>query len=251
MTAGGWGGVVAGAGVALALFLVAAPGLANASARAPNVRGRAVSLLPGMFPAIAVTVVAAARALSRPETLAPSVVMVAVLFGAGGLVADITGGRLWRGGLDVAGVVLVAECALALVAASAVVNRFSTVLAIAAVVVSAVFLLRAPWPPVTMGVAAIGAFLVLVVWLRDSELLATAAPAVGALAVLVPLDARGRLVPGAAAAGTMGATLGLVTGVHATTIGRGLFVVVAVALAAVPHILRRGIRAQRARRVVA
>ena len=236
MTAGGWGGVVAGAGVALALFLVAAPGLANASARAPNVRGRAVSLLPGMFPAIAVTVVAAARALSRPETLAPSVVMVAVLFGAGGLVADITGGRLWRGGLDVAGVVLVAECALALVAASAVVNRFSTVLAIAAVVVSAVFLLRAPWPPVTMDVAATGAFLVL---------------AVGALAVLVPLDARGRLVPGAAAAGTMGATLGLVTGVHATTIGRGLFVVVAVALAAVPHILRRGIRAQRARRVVA
>ena len=60
--------------------------------------------------------------------------------------ADITGGRLWRGGLDVAGVVLVAECALALVAASAVVNHFSTVLAIAAVVVSTVFLLRAPWP---------------------------------------------------------------------------------------------------------
>ena len=236
LTRAGWASLILGAGITLGLFLLAAPALASPLWRRPNVRGRQVTSLPGLFPAASVVLVSAVRAELRPESVPVAPVALAVAFGFGGLLIDAGVGHLARGrGLEAAGVAFVIEAGVALAAAGALApGRAGVVLAAADVVAGAV-VLRVAWPPgVACGAGAAG-FSVLAVAIGASPLLEAAAPAAAAAAVLFPLDFRGRLVAGRAAAGTVGAVLGAVVAARASSPGRAAFAAAALLAAAGPR----------------
>ena len=221
-----------GGGVALALLLTAGPAMAAPGLRRPNVRGRPVAVVPGVFPALAVVTVAAVHVVWRPDRVSLVIVMLAVTFGLGGLVVDLVGGaRATRRGLEIGGLVTVAEIGMAMVAGSLLVPGLVGAVAAAVLILAGALSLRAPWPP-GIGVAAGAlALLPLSMWATGSPMVVAVAPGAAAGAVLAPLDLRGRLRSGQAATGSLGASVAAVVAARTGLEGRLLVTGAALAMA--------------------
>jgi hypothetical protein len=240
MTLSGWGGVVLGAGVTVALLLLSGPALGTASLRRPNRRGRQVSLVPGAFPAAAIVIVGAVRVLARPESVEIVTLLLATTFGLGGLWADAVGGPILSvRGLDAAGVAIVLEVGIALFAAGQLASGRWGVVSAALVILGFVAALRATWRE---GVAVAGGdlvFLVAALVVGGGRIVEAAAPGVAAAAVLAPLALQGRLLLGRAGTGTIGAVTGALVCVHSSPTARLAWAAGAIAVATLPSGFQR------------
>lgn len=235
MSQAGWGGTFLGGGIALVLLL--STGRVPPLVRRPNRRGRRVTMVPGVFPALAIVLVAAVRSVIHPETVPLVVVSLALVYGWAGLFAETVGGPAFgRRGLEVAGLGLVAEWAASLLAGAQIAPGVVGAVTAGALVASGAHVLRARWPPGVACATPVVGFLSLLFWGSASPMLETLAPGVAVAAILAPLDVRGRLVAGRSASGTLGACLGAVVASKAGAGARALGAILALVLA----IARRG-----------
>ena len=234
---------VLSAGVVLGLLLVTGPALSAPILRRPNARGRRVTLLAGLFPAVTVVLVAVCRLVVQPDAMVTTAVLLAVTFGTGGLLSDVAGGRpAVRKGLEVRGVIVMTEVAVALVAAAGLATTPGGRLAAAADVVAVAALFRSPWPAGATSIAGAAAFVPLVLWAPRSPLVEASLPAAVAAAVLAPFERQGRLLGGRAVGGVLGALIGAVLAPRLPTAWRVAVAVAAGAGAAAPGALERARR---------
>lgn len=240
MSRAGWGGAVLAAGLVLGLLLASGPALGAPALRRPNLRGRPVTLVPGLFPAIVVVSVSGLRSLARPEHVGLLVLLLAVGFGLTGFLSDLLESD-WRmaRGLEISGLLLVLQVSLALAAGAELApGRVGTVTA-TALVLGFVALHLAPWPAETASAGGVVLFVGVALWAGGGQMVEEALPAMVTMAVLAPFGLRGRLLTGRAGGATVGALTGAVVAAHSTPTGRLAWLLVVLVVALVPVGLRR------------